>query len=547
LQLAVLCVHLGLLSAGCNPRAPVAGTDVKKPATKPAERSTSDDKEIKQAAKDPNTRDDRTSWHEPAENWLPPLRAAGTGAFANIAGAAWTAGAAFTESHAIDRIERELKDALAVRPTLVVWLFDQSAAAGTTRRALANAAVQLPARINDSASREPGTQSNAKNKLLTAIVAFGSEVKLLTREPVEDPASLPAPDSILEEAAPSTQTYAALSKAAELYAPYRSPQRPPHEVILVLVAHGAAAADEAGFKSAVSKLRESMIPVIAIGPAAPFGRLDEHPAAADKPRGAPIAFESLHPERINLFFPDNYGDSELTDSGYGPFHLERVCRATEGRYLRMRPGGSPAWATDEAGEIKPELLRKYAPDYVSDADYKQILAENRACQALHAAAQLPVARVLVAPTLDFIKSDDAGMQRALSDAQRASAENQRDLERLHETLAAGETDRAKLTRLRWQAGFDLAFGRACAARARNDGYNQMLAILKNGTAFTKPTSTTWSLKPADGIPGRSDLDKMAKNAKLYLDRVIKEHPGTPWAAAAARELSVPCGWEWTER
>jgi hypothetical protein len=72
-------------------------------------------------------------------------------------------------------------------------------------------------------------------------------------------------------------------------------------------------------------------------------------------------------------------------------------------------------------------------------------------------------------------------------------------------------------------------------------------LLKNGKAFTNPQSTTWSLKPADGIAGRSDLDTMARKAKMLLERVVREHAGTPWAAMAARELETPCGWEWTER
>ena len=193
------------------------------------------------------------------------------------------------------------------------------------------------------------------------------------------------------------------------------------------------------------------------------------------------------------------------------------------------------------------MLRKYAPDYGSDEEYKKILAENRACMALHEAAKLPPAHVLIAPTSDFHKDEEAKMSRALSQAQEAAAVPQQALERLQQALAAGEADRAKLTRPRWQAAFDLAYGRACAARARNDGYNHMLADLKNGKAFTKPDSTIWSLKPAEGIPGNSGLDKMAKNAKTYLERVVKEHAGTPWAAMAARELETPCGWEWTER
>ena len=155
--------------------------------------------------------------------------------------------------------------------------------------------------------------------------------------------------------------------------------------------------------------------------------------------------------------------------------------------------------------------------------------------------------MLLAPVYDFRKEGDAAMARALSTAQRAAAENQPAIERLHETLDAGKEDRPRLTSPRWQAAFDLAYGRACAARARNEGYNHMLAVLKNGKSFTKSDSTVWSLKPAQGFAGRSDLDRMAKTATSFLERIVKEHGGTPWAALAARELETPCGWEWTER
>ena len=43
------------------------------------------------------------------------------------------------------------------------------------------------------------------------------------------------------------------------------------------------------------------------------------------------------------------------------------------------------------------------------------------------------------------------------------------------------------------------------------------------------------------------MDSMAKKARAYLNRVIIEHPGTPWAVMATRELSENVGWEWTER
>jgi hypothetical protein len=429
-----------------------------------------------------------------------------------------------------------------VRPTLVVWLFDQSAAAGTMRRAVLEAALRMPDRLRESTVKDNAGASSS-NKLRSAIIAFGAKVNVLTPEPIDEAAKLPTAGAIAEEPAASGETFAALNEAAKRFAPYRMRG---HEVIFVLAAQSSAE-DEDNYAAAAAALTSAAIPVFAIGPASPFGRLADSMTADLKPIDLSLGYESRYPERIKLFFPGNQGDAELTDSGYGPFQLERICRATNGTLLRIRGGGSPGWATDEDGEIKTELLRRYAPDYVSEAEYKKILSENRACMALHEAAKLAPARVLIPPTTDFHKEEEARMNRVISQAQQAAAIPQRELEALQETLAAGEADRAKLTRPRWQAAFDLAYGRACAARARNDGYNYMLAVLKNGKTFAKPQSTIWSLKPAEGIAGNSGLDKMAKNAKTYLERVVKEHAGTPWAAMAARELESPCGWEWTER
>jgi hypothetical protein len=543
---SLLLVFTAIGLSSCSPRLPGSTTE-NAADNGVAKHSASPQHETPAAsrAKNKSKKHARRSWNELGDDWLPPLPTPGATVAVGVSDSPWTRGAPFTESQAVERIARELKDALQLRPTLVVWILDQSAAAGTMRRAVASAAVQMPSRIagQEAGSPTPIVAGDAANKLSTAIIAFGTSVHVLTPRPIADAEKLPDPSAIEEVSTPPTQAYAAVNKAAELFAPYRLHG---HEVVFVLVADRAVA-DEANFISATKGLSKVAIRVFGIGPAAPFGRLTDSLSADLKPVSTTIDRDSLYSERIKLYFTGNEGDAELTDSGYGPFHLERLCRATKGCFLRLLPNGSPGWATEDDGDVFPPLLRRYAPDYVSEDEYQKILSENRACQALHEAAQLPPARVLVPPTYDFRKQEEAAMNRALSVAQRASAENQTALERLHQTLAAGEPDRPRLTRPRWQAAFDLAYGRACAARARNDGYNHMLALLKFGKPFANAQSTTWSLKPAEGIPGSSDLDTLARKAKTLLERVVREHPGTPWAAMAARELQTPCGWEWTER
>ena len=44
----------------------------------------------------------------------------------------------------------------------------------------------------------------------------------------------------------------------------------------------------------------------------------------------------------------------------------------------------------------------------------------------------------------------------------------------------------------------------------------------------------------------SQTEKAAAQAEKYLQRVVAEHPGTPWAQIAAVELGRPLGYAWQE-
>jgi len=138
------------------------------------------------------------------------------------------------------------------------------------------------------------------------------------------------------------------------------------------------------------------------------------------------------------------------------------------------------------------------------------------------------------------------MAKQMTAAQQFAARNLPPVDRLYDILKDGESDRAKLSSPRWQAEFDLAYGRVLANKARLDGYNSMIAALKRGKTFTNPASKEWVLESADNFETESTIRKMAEKAKDYLHRVIHDHPGTPWAKIAEEELRLPLGWQWKE-
>ena len=65
--------------------------------------------------------------------------------------------------------------------------------------------------------------------------------------------------------------------------------------------------------------------------------------------------------------------------------------------------------------------------------------------------------------------------------------------------------------------------------------------------FKNPGSDTWQLEPSEEVSVGSQTEKLAKQATTYLERVVREHPGTPWALLAGEELRTPLGYKWVER
>jgi hypothetical protein len=315
---------------------------------------------------------------------------------------------------------------------------------------------------------------------------------------------------------------------------------------------------------AVEICKKSAIPVYVVGVPAPFGRreafvkyVDPDPMYDQTPQFVAVdqGPESMMPERIRLRFLGRNDQDDRIESGFGPFGLSRLTYETGGIYFSVHPnrregyinrGQTDAMTTHIAKFFDPMIMRNYRPDYITESEYKQQLAANAAKMALVQAASLSWTEQMDDIRLRFPKVDEAELARDLSMAQREAAKLEPQLERLVGILRQGESDRNKVTEPRWQAGYDLAIGRALAAKVRTEGYNTMLAMAKQGMKFENEKNDTWLLAPSDQVTTGSVLSKEADQARMYLERVVTEHPDTPWSYLAGIELESPFGWEWRE-
>ena len=471
------------------------------------------------------------------------------------------------EEVAVRKVTGEINKSLELGPVLVVWLLDRTV---SNYKILSGASNGAKAWYE---SQEVKQMTLEKNKKLQSVVAgFDETVEYVLEQPEDDWEKVRSSfDKVQQSTRGKEMTFTAVKQVLDKFGPLQGADR---QVVIVIVTNEVG--DDAKLVDEVEPLvQRKAIPVYVIGSAAPWGQTtpfeeqvhrgpkkpeEKKPEEKAEPAGDanPVyGPESLYSERVNLPLPVvGYGfrgkpTEEFIESGFGPFALERLCRAGGGAFLPVRPtsgtvygyGGTKFWPTGSEMRFETPSLSKYAPDYVSEAEYQRLLSENKARAALHEAAKIGKADILDNPDTQFAKGNsEAQLKRRLDEAQQACARVAPQIDRLYDVLVIGEGDRDKLTSPRWQAEFDYAFGRVLAAKVRNDSYNQMIAALKAGKG--PMDASEYNLEQADSYETSSVLKKMAEKAKLYLERVVKEHPGTPWARMAAEDLKAPFGWKW---
>src|SRR6185503_734845 len=87
---------------------------------------------------------------------------------------------------AIDRLTHEILASLEQRPTLVVWLFDESGSLNDERAAISKRFHRIYEELGViEASNNPAFRKQEDKPLLTAVAGFGAQPELLTKQPTD--------------------------------------------------------------------------------------------------------------------------------------------------------------------------------------------------------------------------------------------------------------------------------------------------------------------------------------------------------------------------
>lgn len=436
---------------------------------------------------------------------------------------------------AIDRLTFELASSLRQKKTLAIWLFDASLSVKPRRDAIAD-------RFENVYRQLESLDVDSDRALKSVVATFGNKFELYTEDAVDDIRPLiPKVRSIPADETGVEHVFYAVGQLVKKFQRYRT-QSARNVMIFIIT-------DERGddmnlMEEVIHQCRRYGIKVYVVGNAAPFSRQQSYTRwtyeGVTELLPMDTGPETVMPEALQLPFWGTSGPSlDQLSSGYGPYALTRLCKESGGLYFIADD--------NEDHKFDPGLMRTYPPDYLTMRDYEAGLRKNKAKAALVMASTKTNVEKVPVPRLTFRADSDNLLREEITAAQKPAALLDGQLMTIERILAEGVKDRDKVTEPRWRAAYDLAVGRVLAMRTRIFGYNSLLAEMKGlPKQFEKKDNNQWRLVPSKEITAGAQVKKLSKEALKYLNRVIDEHPGTPWALLAERELSQPLGWEWKE-
>jgi hypothetical protein len=451
----------------------------------------------------------------------------------------------------VDRITAELLHQLNKGALLVVWLFD---ATGSLKERNA----EIFDRFNRIYGELDGLGKLKEDLLLNAVVSFGQGVDFLSDKPTADINVLKAAvQKVGGDETGEENIFTAVRMAASKYRRFQTHNN--RNLIIILIT------DEIGddlpaIDECLQVVKRSKIPVYVLGPMAPFGRKSVNMTWVDQPTGerfqVPIdrGPESVLPEYLHLPYWTASPKYDLFPSGFGPYGLSLLAHASGGIYFLFDDGIVPG------PKFQRDVLSRYHPEYLSLSQYNKMVGDHPLRRAILDAVQAGQG-ALGQPRMSFPAED---LNASLSEAQKTASETTNVVERAIAVLQAVAKERAGEPDERWQAHYDLMLGRLLATRLRADEYNWALAQMKVNPLPLKGKNNYWKLSPDRSVKfgqptkqdskGKSKRDSKAnekaqeeaKSAIELLDRVVKEHPDTPWAVLAKEEINIPLGYKWED-
>ncbi|HLW64093.1 MAG TPA: hypothetical protein VKS79_02160 [Gemmataceae bacterium] len=201
--------------------------------------------------------------------------------------------------------------------------------------------------------------------------------------------------------------------------------------------------------------------------------------------------------------------------------------------------------------VAKPMPKEYQPDRISNDEVRQKPEKFPFRAAVLAAVDLlrkhaeesPPATEFIAP----LPKDRPALLKRIVDSQKPLARQMEELKEAQERLEALENQRKREPSKRWQAHYDFILAHVQLRYAYLFEYSLLLGDFRKDNLpelDAKQNQNGWRLVPSEKLAGPTDLKDTVKSAHKLLSKVAKDHPDTPWATLADRDLGTPVGLQW---
>jgi hypothetical protein len=445
---------------------------------------------------------------------------------------------------AVDRIAIETIRRLEKGRTLVVWAFDASGSLLAERQRLAKHIDTVYTHI----TQLDENHLSADNGLMTMVVSFGHDHGAMFPKPTADRAKIiEAINGVRLDETGKESTFGTVAEIVRTWGRFKDAHNQIYHTMIIVVTDEKGD-DEDRLEEAINLAQKAKVPVYVLGSQAIFGREKSYVSYTDPKTkqfypSLPVDSgpESAVLEQIRLPFWYGGPQYEIVESGFGPYGLSRLATATGGIYFVTR-FDKRRMGFDLA------RIKEYEPDWIPRADYiKQINRSPLRTAVMNAALVTQHQNLPGMPPRDFPPVDTPEFKEVMANYQGIAERTGYTVDEALGFITKAEKYRDRESSRRWQAHFDLIRGRLLAMKVRCYEYNWACARMKRDPLkFTNPKFNSWKLEPDTAILFSKGAESAAKEAGILLRRVIEDHPATPWALLAQRELENPFGFKWVE-
>ncbi|MCO6459685.1 MAG: VWA domain-containing protein [Pirellulaceae bacterium] len=444
---------------------------------------------------------------------------------------------------AMDRITQEIVWMLEKNDVLAIWCFDQSESMKDDQK-------EIRERVN-KVYQELGLLSSASgDHLLTAITSYGENFMVHTRKPTSDRDEIRAAiDSVPIDPSGKEMMCEAVLRSVAGYRDFAKGSRRKMALILVSDESGERDNNDQYLERAIAEAKAAQCRLYVLGRESVFGYPYAHM------RWQHPQTRRIHWLRIDRGPETGFVEQLQTDgfhrrydafgSGFGPFEQARMARETNGIFF-MLPSVESNLVRGDKRRYELEAMRAYRPDLRARLD---VMADRDRYPLRTLLWKVisdlnpynPQSAQVIELRVEFSIDPAAFLAQARREQEKAII-YLRYLAEAEKALAEAARLRQQEANPRWQGNYDLIFAQIVAYQARVYEYGASLeAFIQNPKVVPLTKSPNLRLVNWDITTRKQTLT--GDIAQPYIDRatdmfneVIRNHPGTPWAARADWEL-----------